>query len=152
MHLTSFLLPTLLVVTPGFARDCSHYQALYWVPCPNSICPGGNIDDYKQAFHESAMAYIKWADQDGTAGDCPSKCTKVKQSTMGKDYSGYTFIMYCASGRMHRVWSQGIPGYIKGIERKWDRRACDVSCTASGSQGCLFTVSTVPSVVSMFTG
>lgn len=53
--------------------------------------------------------------------------------------------------RMKLVWDQGIPAYLKGLERIDEARACDVSCSPNTFQGCVFGVSTI-SICSMFTG
>ncbi|KAE9986531.1 hypothetical protein EG328_005417 [Venturia inaequalis] len=87
---------------------------------------GDKYEDYQQGFEESRVAFIKWAKRDGVAGECPAHCFKVAQDSMGKGYSGYTFTMLCIVARMKKVIDQGIPGNIRGIERQYEERACDV--------------------------
>ncbi|KAE9961333.1 hypothetical protein BLS_002475 [Venturia inaequalis] len=123
MHFTSsFLLPTLLLLTPALvlARDCTHFETTYLIPCPNKHCdlkaPDTSPNGWAHAFQVNKEAFETWAKRDGIGGGCGGFCQKL-QLTTPSGYTGATFTMRCVISRMRKVWDQGIPGYLEGLER-----------------------------------
>lgn len=167
MHFTSYLLSTLLAVAPALvlARDCTHFETFYQVPCPNNKCrksqtpiqsnpihspqkpnndtAGGKLEDYGYAFRTNENEFETWAGLDGNGYSCGGWCQTVKRKEMGA--AGYTFQMRCVAPRMRKWFATGMPGYKEGLERTVTNRACDVSCTPNDApfngQHCEFTVS-----------
>ncbi|RDI80461.1 hypothetical protein Vi05172_g9546 [Venturia inaequalis] len=140
MFFLSHLLQILLVATPFvvFARDCTHFTTIYVVPCPNKICPTGSKKDYKDAFDTNRDAFVTWAERDGVGSGCGGYCTNIRRARLGRDYVGETWVLQCYVPRLRRVTDQGIPGYLKGLQRIHERRACDVECGTNLFNGCIF--------------
>ncbi|TID20829.1 Protein transport protein [Venturia nashicola] len=144
MHFTTYVLPTLLAITPAFvyANGCTHFETTYIVPCPGDKCPGGKIDDYLDAFTNNGNAFRLWAGGKGVGGSCGGACANPRKVDWGHGGAGYTFIMRCVAPRMANAWAQGIPGHMDGLERINTNRACNVNCSPNGwatySQGCGF--------------
>lgn len=108
--------------------------------------PDTSPNGWAHAFQVNKEAFETWAKRDGIGGGCGGFCQKL-QLTTPSGYTGATFTMRCVISRMKKVWDQGIPGYLEGLERIETNTKCDVSCSTNESnwktQGCEFLVSTI---------
>ncbi|QDS70158.1 hypothetical protein FKW77_005994 [Venturia effusa] len=132
MRTTSYLLATLLTVVPGpiFARDCTHLEVVYHIPCTKEfVCMGGNnnldaLTNY--SLIKNAQQWEKWIKEKGGPG-CGGKCTAPIPWTP-RFGIGSAWGVVCQAARARRdPWHHGMPEAIIGFARSVGT-PCNVFC------------------------